>query len=519
MKKQDIEQGKNILIIYSHPRENSLNHSIKESVKKGIKKNTDNIKELELYKEKFNPVLSDINDNNKKPEIDKMKADITWADYIVFITPIWWAGVPAILKGYFDRVFTEDFAFKFNQAGLPEGLLENKKALIFCTSDTPPFLLNVTGGILGIKGIIKGILKYSGIKDSRFKVFGPVIKSSSQKRSKWLSQAESYGEKLSRPKSRLSKIASGLKYYIKAMRIPLYTFVFCSMLLGTSLAVSASGTFNPYLFVLALFTGFSAHIAVSYSNELSDEKIDNDNENRTMFNGGTGLLMKKYVSRKLLNAGWIISAIIALAIPLLMTLYFDYHRLLFYVSLFALILGVEYSLPPLKLSRKGLGEISAFIAYGFPLMLIAFIMQTNYELSEAFIRDHRMYLLSAPVSLCVFAVLSLTQIADTEADARYGKKSISVLLKPKRVLYVAIFSFILCIALFLYFVKTGLLPLEYAVLMSVMPFFVIIKLLSNMDVYKKPAGMDMIQIIGMSITATVVMTVIQSIYFFNNSVF
>ena len=40
------------------------------------------------------------------PDIEKYRNLITWADHIIFIYPIWWGGMPAILKGFIDRVFT-----------------------------------------------------------------------------------------------------------------------------------------------------------------------------------------------------------------------------------------------------------------------------------------------------------------------------------------------------------------------------------------------------------------------------
>ncbi|WP_370519198.1 NAD(P)H-dependent oxidoreductase [Flavobacterium sp. Sd200] len=57
---------------------------------------------------------------------------ITWAECIIFIYPIWWTGLPAILKGYIDRVFSYGFAYRYDQ-GIQKGLLIGKKAIVINT--------------------------------------------------------------------------------------------------------------------------------------------------------------------------------------------------------------------------------------------------------------------------------------------------------------------------------------------------------------------------------------------------
>lgn len=72
------------------------------------------MEEIRLRDLKFNPILeygyrkrteleSDLLDSQKK---------ILWADHIVWIYPVWWGSVPALLKGFLDRVLIPGFAFK-----------------------------------------------------------------------------------------------------------------------------------------------------------------------------------------------------------------------------------------------------------------------------------------------------------------------------------------------------------------------------------------------------------------------
>ena len=71
------------------------------------------------------------------PEDIKTEQDhVKWADVITFVNPVWWVGLPAVLKGYVDRVFSYGFACE-SVDGAPRGPLNGKKALLFCTTGRP----------------------------------------------------------------------------------------------------------------------------------------------------------------------------------------------------------------------------------------------------------------------------------------------------------------------------------------------------------------------------------------------
>lgn len=63
---------------------------------------------------------SDLSMNDKKK---RMQEKILWADEIVFVFPIWWGNMPAVLKNFFDVNFSSGFAFKYEKK-LPKGLLK-----------------------------------------------------------------------------------------------------------------------------------------------------------------------------------------------------------------------------------------------------------------------------------------------------------------------------------------------------------------------------------------------------------
>jgi 1,4-dihydroxy-2-naphthoate octaprenyltransferase len=314
--------------------------------------------------------------------------------------------------------------------------------------------------------------------------------------------------------ARTKKSAAAL---LTAVRFPLYTFVFFPVFLGASVGACASGGFNWPGFVLAALIGLLAHSAVSFSNEVADEAIDYVNQNRTMFNGGTGLMAKNRISKYTLNAGWIVSALLALLVPAAMVFLLHYHWLLFGSLGLALFLGVEYSFPPLRLSRIGLGEAAAFIAYGVPFLMVGFVLQNTAEaVIGNVVRDYRFYLLGLPVSSSVAVTLCLTQIPDTDADRLNGKRSISVLLGSKNVLFFAVFLLLVSIASFAGFVPLHILPLSYASIACIFPVLTVIVITTNPDAYKIPAGRKMINIMGLSFTSAVFSAFVPTVYFLAN---
>jgi NAD(P)H dehydrogenase (quinone) len=125
------------LIIYSHPNDGSLNYHFMKTAVKILQTNKQEVEIRDLYQLNFNPVLS--LDDIERQLKGKITADlqqeqdyISWADHITFIYPIWWTGMPAIMKGFIDRVFSYGFAYRYDH-GIQKGLLTGKQVTIINT--------------------------------------------------------------------------------------------------------------------------------------------------------------------------------------------------------------------------------------------------------------------------------------------------------------------------------------------------------------------------------------------------
>lgn len=132
-----------------------FNHAILETAVNTLKNNGHDVTARDLYKLDFQPVLK-ANDtaamrDGKVPDDIKAEQEyITQADVITLIYPIWWTGMPAILKGYIDRIFSYGFAYSSGSEGIIK-LLKGKKGLIINTHGTPKEIYDQIGMTSGLK--------------------------------------------------------------------------------------------------------------------------------------------------------------------------------------------------------------------------------------------------------------------------------------------------------------------------------------------------------------------------------
>jgi NAD(P)H dehydrogenase (quinone) len=130
----------NSLIVFSHPNPKSFTAAICETAADELR-HLGEVRVHDLYAMNFNPILmsDDFTEraSGRVPQdVLPLQNDVAWADLLLLVFPTWWAGPPAMLHGYFDRVFANGFAFRYTEKG-PEGLLKGKRAIVFQTTGTP----------------------------------------------------------------------------------------------------------------------------------------------------------------------------------------------------------------------------------------------------------------------------------------------------------------------------------------------------------------------------------------------
>ncbi len=164
----------NTVILYAHPNTEQTGNcqTILGATQRLLESRNEEYLLIDLYKDGFNPVLQAEEyyvSGNKfiSPEVLKYQEILNDAKYIIVIHPIWWAGMPAMLKGFFDKVLTPGFGYEYIN-GVPKKLFKGKKSTVFVTSGGPWWWTYFGQGSRASKNIAKDILGFLGIKTKVF---------------------------------------------------------------------------------------------------------------------------------------------------------------------------------------------------------------------------------------------------------------------------------------------------------------------------------------------------------------
>ncbi len=197
----------NVLIVFAHPEPNSLNGVMKDLAAKTLRDNGHDVKISDLYgmrfkavldqddfsqrkdNDIFNPMMEQVNavgtgslSQDIKDEVEKIK----WADMIIFQFPVWWTSLPAILKGWIDKVFLPGVVHNIAEGKMYDtGLLKGKKAMLSFTTGATKDVYSSEGphGDLDeiFKYITHNILELTGLEVlPSFGLYGPATMSKEQ---------------------------------------------------------------------------------------------------------------------------------------------------------------------------------------------------------------------------------------------------------------------------------------------------------------------------------------------------
>jgi putative NADPH-quinone reductase len=193
-------KSKKIFILLGHPNTETLSASFADCYAKGAIEAGHEVRRTNLGDLKFDPILHKGYKviQEYEPDLLKVREDIKWCDHFVILYPSWWSTMPALLKGFFDRVWMPGFAFAFKKEGIGAGylwsrLMKGKSARVFVMSDSHPILARMLFGDT-TNEIRKCILWFSGFSVSIKKV-GPLKFISESGVKKWQARFSNWGRK------------------------------------------------------------------------------------------------------------------------------------------------------------------------------------------------------------------------------------------------------------------------------------------------------------------------------------
>ncbi|NLW15800.1 MAG: flavodoxin family protein [Erysipelothrix sp.] len=161
------------LIIYAHPWDGSFNHHVLQMTIEKLEAKGEHVDVIDLHKDEFNPVMhvSDLKvfakgeyaDPKAEDYVHRLKA----ADKVIFIFPIWWYGLPAILKGFMDKILLKGTTYTQDSDHNLLGLLDIKESAVFTTANIDKVIFkNIGDPIENV--MIAGIFATVGIENTRW---------------------------------------------------------------------------------------------------------------------------------------------------------------------------------------------------------------------------------------------------------------------------------------------------------------------------------------------------------------
>lgn len=189
------------LIVTCHPYDGSFCHALMESVSKGAVDAGNTVDVIDLEADHFDPVMHSADligflkhqsqDEQAQAYIEKVRS----ADHLVLIFPIWWELMPAMMKGFIDKVVFpgETFDYTHGGTGMRSLLPALKSTTIITTMNTPKTLYRWVFGNAIQRALVRGTLKKMGLKHVQWVSCNMVKGSSDKRRQAWLARAKRVG--------------------------------------------------------------------------------------------------------------------------------------------------------------------------------------------------------------------------------------------------------------------------------------------------------------------------------------
>ncbi len=179
------------MVTITHPWPGSFNFAVFQRVVEALKADGHEVDALDLYRDGFNPVLSEAElagyaqGKILDPQVLNYQERIRRAEHLIYIFPIWWEGLPALLKGFFDKVFTPGFAF--TEEDFSPLLTHIKSGTVITTMGAPEAKYTDIE-----KALLQGTLGVCGVQRTRWLNFTDIPNSTQEQRVAWMDEVTAY---------------------------------------------------------------------------------------------------------------------------------------------------------------------------------------------------------------------------------------------------------------------------------------------------------------------------------------
>jgi putative NADPH-quinone reductase len=185
-----------IVIVVGHPRANTFCEALGESYAQGARSSGHKAELFVTSKMAFDPILHEGFERVQPLEPDLMAAHdaMRAADHLVFIFPLWLGTLPAIFKGFLERVLQLDLVGPAKQGKFVK-LLKGKSARVIISMGMPSFVYRWWFGAHALRMLQRNILRFMGVHPIHSIVYGNVEGVGPKGRREWLKNVEELGRR------------------------------------------------------------------------------------------------------------------------------------------------------------------------------------------------------------------------------------------------------------------------------------------------------------------------------------
>ena len=189
--------AKRILVIDAHPDGGSFCDALARAYLDGAK-GTHEVRVIRLRELAFDPILHGgfTTPTPFEPALLEAREAIRWCQHLVLVTPNWWASVPALLKGFIDRVFLPGFGVDYLE-GFPyiHKLLRGRSARVIYTQNAPQWLAFLAREDLFWRFVRRAFLGHCGFRPIKRTIVAPMEHASDARRESWLREVHALGRR------------------------------------------------------------------------------------------------------------------------------------------------------------------------------------------------------------------------------------------------------------------------------------------------------------------------------------
>lgn len=184
----------NIVIVVGHARRDTFCEALGEACRSGAEQGGHKVRLFVTSKMSFDPVL-----HAGFKEVQPLEPDLAAAhdamiaaDHFVLIFPLWLGTLPAIFKGFLERVLQPDLVEPARKHQFKQ-VLKGKSARVIVTMGMPGIIYRWYYGAHAVKMLRRNILEFMGVSPVNSTIFGSVEAVSAEQRFAWIKQAETFG--------------------------------------------------------------------------------------------------------------------------------------------------------------------------------------------------------------------------------------------------------------------------------------------------------------------------------------